>query len=72
MTIGACCFSPEPGLVRVKHLRATLGQQVLDATVVEVVVVAGEVARQRIDLVRKISGRARHIAFCCPRCLEPE
>lgn len=71
MTIEVCCVSPEPGLVRVKHLRATLGERAADATVVELVVVAGEVARERIDLVRKLSGRGRHIAFQCPRCLEP-
>ena len=71
MTIEACCVSPEPGLVRVKHLRATLGEQAKDATIVEIVIVAGNVARERVDLVRKISGRARHVAFRCPRCGEP-
>ena len=71
MTFEVTCVSPELGLVRVKHLRATLGGEAKDATVVELVVVAGEVARERVDLVSKVSGRARHVAFRCPRCGEP-
>jgi hypothetical protein len=65
------CFSPEAGLVRVEHLRGALGVRVAELDAVELVVIAGVVARQRIELVRKVSGRGRHVAFQCPRCLEP-
>lgn len=68
---GLVCFSPEPGLVRVQHVRMALGHDLQDVIAVELVVVAGEVARQRIELVRKVSGRGQHVAFQCPRCLEP-
>lgn len=70
MTIEVC-FSPEEGLVRVRHARMALGRDLQDVMAVELVVLAGEVARQRIELIRKVSGRGRHVAFQCPRCLEP-
>jgi hypothetical protein len=70
MTIEAC-FSPDVSLVRMKHVRAALGQQLHELEAVEIVVVAGELARQRVSLVRKNSGRGQHVAFQCPRCLEP-
>lgn len=70
MTIEAC-FSPEASLVRVRHVRATHGARVHELDLVELVIIAGVVARQRVELVRKVSGRGRHVAFRCPRCLEP-
>lgn len=70
MRIGAC-FSPEPGLVRMKHVRAAIGPGVKDLAVVGLVVTAGSVASHIVELTKKPSGRGDHIVFRCPRCGEP-
>lgn len=70
MTIGVC-FSPEPGLVRMTHVRAVLGPGVKDLEAVELVVTAGMFASEVVELTTKPSGRGAHVVFRCPKCCEP-
>ena len=65
------CVSPELGLVRVQHVRAALGAGFRELKVVELVVLAGGVITQTVELVPKPSGRGEHSVFACPTCKEP-
>jgi len=64
-------YSPEPNLIRVRHARTTLGTRLLQLRRIHLVVVAGTVAAETVELVAKRSGRGLHRVFACPRCAEP-